>query len=115
MTSRAGAWLLLFRVQWPHSALALCGRQLGPRREIHSGALVQGCRSRVHGERTGSDFDGLSQAPGRTAVMRDNKSEVAAISDAVHLCVDMQNIFAPGGLWETPWMEKVLPTVTSIA
>lgn len=47
--------------------------------------------------------------------MRDNKSEVAAISDAVHLCVDMQNIFAPGGLWETPWMEKVLPTVTSIA
>jgi nicotinamidase-related amidase len=27
----------------------------------------------------------------------------------------MQNIFAPGGLWETtPWMERVLPTIVSI-
>jgi len=34
---------------------------------------------------------------------------------AVHLCVDMQNIFARGGLWETPWMEKVLPTIEAIA
>lgn len=33
---------------------------------------------------------------------------------AAHLCVDMQNIFAKGGLWETPWMEKVLPTVEAI-
>jgi nicotinamidase-related amidase len=34
---------------------------------------------------------------------------------AAHLCVDMQNIFARGGLWETPWMEKVLPTIENIA
>ena len=34
---------------------------------------------------------------------------------AAHLCVDMQNIFAKGGLWETPWMEKVLPTIDAIA
>jgi hypothetical protein len=27
------------------------------------------------------------------------------IENAVHLCVDMQRIFARGGLWETPWME----------
>jgi nicotinamidase-related amidase len=33
----------------------------------------------------------------------------------VHLCLDIQRIFAPGGLWATPWMERVLPVVTSIA
>ncbi|MCP3406455.1 cysteine hydrolase [Bradyrhizobium sp. CCGB01] len=26
----------------------------------------------------------------------------------------MQNIFAPGGLWQTPWMDKVLPAIASI-
>lgn len=46
--------------------------------------------------------------------MMDAKSPANRIRDAVHLCVDMQNIFAPGGLWETPWMEKVLPTIVSI-
>ena len=25
----------------------------------------------------------------------------------VHLCVDMQRIFAPGGPWSTAWMPKV--------
>ena len=29
----------------------------------------------------------------------------------VHLCLDMQNVFAPGGLWATPWLPKVLPVV----
>jgi nicotinamidase-related amidase len=46
--------------------------------------------------------------------MRDAKPEVAEIRNAVHLCIDMQNIFAPGGLWETPWMERVLPTIVGI-
>ncbi|MBR0788466.1 cysteine hydrolase [Bradyrhizobium manausense] len=46
--------------------------------------------------------------------MRSNKSEIAEIQDAVHLCIDMQNIFALGGLWQTPWMERVLPTIASI-
>jgi len=36
------------------------------------------------------------------------------IVDAVHLCVDMQNIFAPGGLWPAPWMERVLPRVVQL-
>ena len=36
------------------------------------------------------------------------------IGNAVHLCVDMQRIFARGGLWETPWMERVLPTIAAI-
>jgi len=36
------------------------------------------------------------------------------IENAVHLCVDMQRIFAKGGIWETPWMERVLPTIVDI-
>jgi nicotinamidase-related amidase len=47
-------------------------------------------------------------------MMRNSASDVADMSDAVHLCIDMQNIFAPGGLWATPWMERVLPTIASI-
>jgi nicotinamidase-related amidase len=47
--------------------------------------------------------------------MRDDGSTVDAISHAVHLCVDMQKIFAPGGIWETPWMARVLPGIVSIA
>ena len=37
------------------------------------------------------------------------------ITDAAHLCIDMQNIFAKGGVWETPWMEKVLPVISDLA
>lgn len=36
------------------------------------------------------------------------------IENAVHLCVDMQRIFARGGVWETPWMERVLPTIARL-
>src|SRR4051812_6496916 len=36
------------------------------------------------------------------------------IENAVHLCVDMQLIFAKGGIWETPWMERVLPAIIGI-
>jgi nicotinamidase-related amidase len=46
--------------------------------------------------------------------MRDDKSEIAEIRAAVHLCTDVQNIFAPGGLWATPWMERVLPAIAAI-
>jgi nicotinamidase-related amidase len=41
-------------------------------------------------------------------------SSFEPITDAVHLCVDMQNIFARGGVWETPWMERVLPAIVDI-
>jgi nicotinamidase-related amidase len=37
------------------------------------------------------------------------------VENAVHLCVDMQRIFAKGGVWETPWMERVLPVIVAIA
>jgi nicotinamidase-related amidase len=32
-----------------------------------------------------------------------------------HICVDMQNVFAEGTPWHTPWMARVLPVVTRIA
>jgi nicotinamidase-related amidase len=37
------------------------------------------------------------------------------VQKAVHVCTDMQNIFAPGGLWETPWMARVLPAIEAVA
>jgi nicotinamidase-related amidase len=37
------------------------------------------------------------------------------ISNAVHLSIDMQNLFAPGGIWATPWMERVLPAIVTVA
>src|ERR1044071_6898672 len=33
----------------------------------------------------------------------------------IHLCVDMQNLFAEDTPWNTPWMKRVLPVVTRIA
>lgn len=35
--------------------------------------------------------------------------------NAVHLCVDMQNIFARETPWHTPWMGRVLPEVVRVA
>jgi nicotinamidase-related amidase len=40
--------------------------------------------------------------------------DMEPIKDAVHLCVDMQRIFAKGGIWETPWMERVRLIVADI-
>lgn len=33
----------------------------------------------------------------------------------VHLCIDMQNLFADGTPWHLPWMPRVLPAVRRIA
>ena len=33
---------------------------------------------------------------------------------AVHLCVDMQRMFAEGTEWKVPWLERVLPNIVSI-
>jgi len=32
----------------------------------------------------------------------------------IHLCVDMQRLFAEPTEWRTPWMERVLPRVTEL-
>jgi hypothetical protein len=37
------------------------------------------------------------------------------ISNAVHLSIDMQNLFSAGGIWATPWMERVLPAIVAVA
>jgi nicotinamidase-related amidase len=34
---------------------------------------------------------------------------------AVHLCVDMQRLFAEDTPWKTPWMPRVLPAVARLA
>ena len=34
---------------------------------------------------------------------------------SVHLCLDMQRIFSAEGPWPTPWMERVLPVVVTLA
>jgi len=34
---------------------------------------------------------------------------------SVHLCVDMQRMFAEETAWKTPWMERVRPVVAAIA
>jgi nicotinamidase-related amidase len=33
---------------------------------------------------------------------------------SLHLCIDMQNLFAEPTPWHTPWMARVLPTVETI-
>lgn len=37
------------------------------------------------------------------------------IERTVHLCLDMQQMFGPDGVWHTPWMERALPHVVVIA
>jgi len=34
---------------------------------------------------------------------------------SLHLCIDMQNLFARGSPWETPWLERVLPQIRELA
>ncbi len=35
-------------------------------------------------------------------------------ANAVHLCVDMQRLFAEDTAWRTPWMPRVLPVVVRL-
>ena len=34
---------------------------------------------------------------------------------AVHICVDVQRMFAEGTAWKMPWLERVLPNIVAIA
>ena len=34
---------------------------------------------------------------------------------AVHLCIDMQTLFAERTDWHVPWLERVLPAVVRLA
>ena len=35
--------------------------------------------------------------------------------NCLHLCVDMQRLFAPGGPWAVPWAQKILPAIEELA
>ncbi|AMS45229.1 cysteine hydrolase (plasmid) [Aminobacter sp. Y103A] len=35
--------------------------------------------------------------------------------NCLHLCVDMQRLFAPDGPWSVPWAQKVLPAIEELA
>jgi nicotinamidase-related amidase len=35
-------------------------------------------------------------------------------SNCLHLCVDMQRLFGPGGPWAVPWAQKVLPSIEEL-
>jgi nicotinamidase-related amidase len=35
-------------------------------------------------------------------------------SSCLHLCIDMQRLFAPGGPWAVPWAQKVMPTIEEL-
>lgn len=37
------------------------------------------------------------------------------VTNAVHLCVDMQRLFGPGSPWAVPWMETVMPQLEELA
>jgi nicotinamidase-related amidase len=43
------------------------------------------------------------------------KLEATLTPASVHLCIDMQNVYAPGAPWATPWLPRVLPAVLAIA
>lgn len=42
-------------------------------------------------------------------------SSAPLTATAVHLCVDMQRLFAPGAIWSTPWSAAALPQVLELA
>jgi nicotinamidase-related amidase len=47
--------------------------------------------------------------------MTDHSLTYPLTSRTVHLCVDMQRMFAAEGPWPTPWMARVLPVIEEIA
>ncbi len=50
---------------------------------------------------------GLADGSGKRLDLRERR--------LAHLCVDMQRMFAEDTEWRTPWMQRVLPAVQSIA
>ena len=85
-------------------------------------ALPAHCRraSRVAGR---DPFEGRNQAQlsplelafRDTAMSKTDELRYGAPGEtAVHLCVDMQRMFAEGTEWKMPWLERVLPNIVSI-
>ena len=45
----------------------------------------------------------------------DTKLRTILTPASVHLCIDMQNLYAPGAPWAAPWLPRVLPGVLAIS
>jgi nicotinamidase-related amidase len=53
--------------------------------------------------------------PVQAADSRDRSVDDRPVSpEAIHLCLDMQNMIGPGGPWAARWAERVLPSVVSL-
>jgi nicotinamidase-related amidase len=53
--------------------------------------------------------------PSVEADMSDEGLQFGALNErTLHLCVDMQNMFAEETPWHTPWMKRVLPVVVAL-
>ena len=85
-------------------------------------ALPAHCRraSRVAGRnpfQTGTKFAAYrwSWLSGTVAMSKNDVLRYGAPGEtAVHLCVDMQRMFAESTEWKMPWLERVLPNILSI-
>ena len=85
-------------------------------------ALPAHCRraSRVAGNPTLNRWNQRMLAPlelgleDRAMSKSDELRHGAPGETAVHLCVDMQRMFAEATEWQMPWLERVLPNIVSI-
>ncbi|WP_369539501.1 cysteine hydrolase family protein [Bradyrhizobium japonicum] len=55
----------------------------------------------------GGDFEDRSMTKG-------DEFRYGAVRNAVHLCVDMQRMFAGGTDWTMPWLPRILPNIVAI-
>ena len=75
---------------------------------MRKGAVVATCRTF---ERFSTDrFSGIRQHMVHAATLAFGPLTARTI----HLCIDMQNMFAEPTQWHTPWMQRVLPVVEEI-
>ena len=57
----------------------------------------------------------LEQALADRAMSKNNELRYGAPGEtAVHLCVDMQRMFAEATDWKMPWLERVMPNIVAI-
>ena len=54
---------------------------------------------------------GLTGLPGNVMSKSDTLRYGPPGESAVHICVDMQRMFAEGTEWKMPWLERVLPNI----
>jgi nicotinamidase-related amidase len=86
-----------------HGQRGACGNVPPPSADEPEFASFPG-RSRKRAMKTGDAGGSMSDLPYGKLTQR-----------TVHLCVDMQNLFAEETPWHTPWMGRVLPVVRRIA